>query len=149
LGSKNRIFLGMITSIILHHCRSYFTNDTIFMSKRVQSKIRSKHKDVFFFTESGEFAMLLENVIGVSPYEEEECFNFITYVKERYILFSLKQEKHHVFCPTIYNLNDKTLKKYILHKEFKLFRSEYKAVFEEIIANQVQVTKLESLIPSA
>ena len=135
LGSKNRIFLGIITSIILHHCRGYFTNDTIFMSKRVQSKIRSKHKDVLSFTESNPFLVLLENVVGVSPYEEEESLNFIAHIEERYLLFSLKQEKHQVFCSTIYHLNNKTLKKYISHKEFKLFRSEYKEVFEKITAN--------------
>lgn len=127
-------------NLILHHHRSYFNNDAIFMSKRIQKKIRSKHQDVFCFTEEIWFTKLLENTFASCPYFDEEGFatyNFISHVEERYILFSLKQEKHHVFCTTIFSLNHKTLKKHLSDDGFKLLKGSYKEVVERIITNQV------------
>ena len=139
LGSRNRIFLGYIVNFILHHHRAYFENVTIFMSKRIQKKIRQKHTEMFPFTEEKKFLELLENTVGSCPYLDEDgdtTYNFISHVEERYILFSLKQEKHHVFCTTIFSLNHKTLKKHLSDDGFKLLKGSYKEVVERIITSQ-------------
>ena len=110
------------------------------MSKRIQKKIRQKHTEMFTFTEEKRFFQLLENIVGSCPYLDKDgniAYNFISHIEEKYILFSLKQEKHHVFCTTIFSLNHKTLKRHLSHNEFKILKGSYREVFERIITSQV------------
>ncbi len=46
MGSKNRINLGLIADFILHFHRNFYNSTKIYMSKRVQLKIKEKHTDV-------------------------------------------------------------------------------------------------------
>ena len=135
MGSKNRIYLGVIISIILHHLRNTFQRP-IYMSKRVQSKIKSKHPDSFCYTDRITFAQLQESTIAYLPYpKSSDTFNFIAYIPESgiFVLYALKSEKHHTNCITIFKLRESTLKKYYNDVNFVLMRSEYKKVIEEYI----------------
>lgn len=137
MGSKNRIFLGIVTSLILHNHRNIFEKN-IYMSKRVKQKIEDKHFDCFNFTQQLEFISLMDCTIGSCGYDKlKHTINFIAYDKlsDRYILYSLKQEKHHTVCNTIFSLRAVTLKNHYKQKDFKLFKSEYKNLLEEYIKN--------------
>ena len=133
LGSKNRIFLGFIAALILHHHRNTFQK-TIYMSKRVQQKIKLKHTDMFVFTDQANFIRLMEATVAYCEYDEE-TINFIAHIEEndKYILYSLKQEKFHTICNTIFSLRTDTLKHYYKQDNFKLLKSEYGKVIEEYI----------------
>ncbi len=61
MGSKNRIFLGLVTALILHSIRNIYSK-SIYMSKRVQSKIQIKHPEVFRYTSKEGFTLLLSNI---------------------------------------------------------------------------------------
>ncbi len=133
MGSKNRIYLGLITAYILHHIRNKYTK-VIYMSKRVHSKIQVKHPEMFIFTSRDGFSILLENTIAVVDYEGvAEANNFIASVNDMYILYSLKEEKHHTSCSTIFKLKPKTLKKYYKDDTFKLLKKNHKEAIEEYI----------------
>ena len=43
MGSKNRIFLGIITSQILHHCRNIFNENKLVISKKKAEKVKENH----------------------------------------------------------------------------------------------------------
>lgn len=136
MGSKNRINLGVILSIILHFHRNFYEKTNIYMSKRVQSKIKEKHSDVALFTEYINFQILMENTICSVPYKKcEETINFISYIDNRFILYSLKKEKHHTSCNTIYSLNKKTLKQHYKQEDCKILKKEYEEIVEDYIAN--------------
>ena len=122
MGSKNRIFLGLVTALILHSIRNIYSK-SIFMSKRVQSKIQIKHPEVFRFTSKEGFTLLLSNTIAVVSYKGLlGSNNFIASVNDEYILYSLKQDKYHTSCSTIFRLKPETLKKYYKDDSFKLLK---------------------------
>jgi len=105
LGNKNRIFLGLVIKFILHFHRNFFLKKPIYMSKRVQEKIKNKHGEVFKYTESELFLLLQNSTIGSFGYEKcENTINFIAHLESdnRYILYSLKVQKNHTICSTIY-----------------------------------------------
>jgi len=133
LGSKNRIFLGFVTALILHHHRNTFQK-TIYMSKRVQQKIKLKHADMFIFADQVNFIRLMEATVAYCEYDEHTV-NFIAHIEEndKYILYSLKQEKYHTVCNTIFSLRVETLKHYYKQDNFKLLKSDYGKVIEEYI----------------
>ena len=137
MGTKNRIFLGLITSFLLHNHRNIFAK-TIYMSKRVQLKIKGKHPNSFLFTNKENFIILMDSTIGSCGYSDiKKTVNFIAYIESsnKYIIYSLKQEKYHTICNTIFSLRAETLAKYYRQDDFKLFKKNYKNLIEEYIKN--------------
>ena len=121
--------------MILHHLRNKF-HKPIYMSKRVQSKIKDKHSDSFCYTDRLTFTQLQKNTIAIVPYgKNSDTFNFIAYIPEThlFVLYALKREKHHTSCTTIFKLRKCTLKKYCNNVGFVLVKSECKTVIEEYI----------------
>lgn len=133
MGSKNRIFLGFIAALILHHHRNTFAK-TIYMSKRVQQKINLKHPDMFDFTDQINFMLLMESSVGYYQYDKYTV-NFIAHIEEddKYILYALKHEKHHTICNTIFSLRADTLRHHYKKEGFKLLKSGYGKMIEEYI----------------
>lgn len=119
--------------MILHHHRNTFQK-TIYMSKRVQQKIKLKHADMFVFADQMNFIRLMEATVAYCEYDEY-TINFIAHLEEsnKYVLYSLKQEKFHTICNTIFSLRADTLKHYYKQDDFKLLKSEYGKVIEEYI----------------
>jgi len=135
LGSKNRIFLGMLTALILHHIRNKYAKE-IFMSKRVYLKIKEKHPDMLPYTSKEGFSLLLTHTIATVAYHKKaSADNFIARVDEAYILYALKQEKHHTSCSTIFKLKPATLKKYYKDKTFKILQKCYEEDIKRYITN--------------
>ncbi len=138
MGSKNRIYLGIIADIILHFHRNFFSNKKIYMSKRVHKKIKDKHKDIAKFAQSKEFSILLSSIIASVNYKKDESIiNFISFVESenKFILFALKREKHHTSCSTIFSLRPETLRKYYIDKSFRLFKQDFKDFIDRYIAD--------------
>lgn len=104
------------------------------MSKRVQQKIKLKHPDMFIFTDQSNFIRLMDATIGYCLFDVD-TINFIAHIQEddRYILYSLKKEKYHTICSTIFALRADTLKHYYRHDDFKLLKSDYGKVIEEYL----------------
>ena len=135
MGSKNRIYLGLIIQIISHYHSNKF-DKSIYMSKLVQAKIKVKHKNNFNYTNKIKFKILLKNTIASSQYGmNSDTINFIAHIEStnKYILYSLKKKKHHTICSTIFSLRKDTLKKYYQMDNFKVFRKEYVNLIEEYI----------------
>ena len=135
MGSKNRIYLGVVIAMILHHLRNTFSKP-IYMSKRIQTKIQAKHPDSFCFTDKVTFTHLQESTIAYLPYpKNSDTFNFIAYMPQSavFVLYALKTEKRHTSCITIFKLRKSTLKKYYNDVNFVLMRNEHKSVIEEYI----------------
>lgn len=115
----------MLTSLILHHIRNKYVKE-IFMSKRVYEKIKVKHPDMLCFTSKDGFSILLANTIATVAYKKTiVADNFIAFVDDTYILYALKQEKHHTSCSTIFKLKPSTLKKYYNNNTFKILQKSY------------------------
>jgi hypothetical protein len=136
MGSKNIVFLGVIIDSISHFHRNFFTKKDIRMSKRVQSKIKDKHQNVFKYTSKETFIELLNHTVASTSYDNfEKNLNFIAYIENenKFIVYSLKIEKHHTICNTIFSLNPKTVKKYYENKDFKPFNKNIENIIREYI----------------
>jgi hypothetical protein len=134
VGSKNRIYLGMLTALILHHIRNKYAKE-IFMSKRVHEKIKAKHPDMLCFTSKDGFSLLLTNTIATVAYKKMVMAdNFIACVDDNYILYALKQEKHHTSCSTIFKLKPSTLRKYYNDDTFKILQKSYENEMKRYIS---------------
>ena len=136
MGSKNRINLGLIADLILHFHRNFYNSTKIYMSKRVQSKIKEKHADVKRYTELHTFQELMCNTVAFCPYDKcKETMNFIAFVDSKFVLYALKREKHHTSCNTIYTLNAKTLKKVYRKEAFRIMKNTSIEIIEKTIAD--------------
>jgi len=136
VGSKNRINLGLITDFILHSHRNFYNSTKIYMSKRVQLKIKEKHTDVKQYTELHVFQELMQNTVAFCPYDKcKDTMNFIAYVDNKFVLYAMKREKHHTSCNTIYTLNVKTLKKLYRQEEFTVLKKAYVKIIKEVITD--------------
>ena len=136
MGSKNRINLGLIADFILHFHRNFYNSTKIYMSKRVQLKIKEKHTDVKQYTELRVFQELMQNTVAFCPYDKcKDTMNFIAYVDNKFVLYAMKREKHHTSCNTIYTLNVKTLKKLYRQEEFTLLKRAYIKIIKEVITD--------------
>jgi hypothetical protein len=136
MGSKNRINLGFIADFILHFHRNFYNNSKIYMSKRVQLKIKEKHTNVIQYTEFHTFQELLQNTIAFCPYDKcQDTINFIAYIDDKFVLYAMKREKHHISCNTIYSLNVKTLKKLYKNENFTVMKRAYVKMLEEVITD--------------
>jgi hypothetical protein len=136
MGSKNRINLGYIMELVLHFHRNFYYSTKIYMSKRVQTKIKEKHRDVKTYTELHTFQLLMQHTIAFYPYNKcEDTMNFIVHIDNKFVLYALKREKHHTSCNTIYVLNAKTLKKLYRQDSFKIIKQEYNEIIERVITD--------------
>ena len=136
MGSKNRINLGFILGFILHFHRNFYNGTKIYMSKRVNLKIKEKHPEVKQYTELQSFQMLMQHTIAYCNYDKcDDTVNFIAYVDGKFMLYALKREKNHTSCNTIYILNAKTLKKLYKQDSFKIIKQEYVEIVERVITN--------------
>ncbi len=104
------------------------------MSKRVQQKIKLKHPEVFIYTDQINFTILMESSVGYYQYDKHTV-NFIAHFEEddKYILYSLKQEKHHTICNTIFSLRVDTLRHHYKQDDFRLLKNGYGKRIEEYI----------------
>ena len=136
MGSKNRINLGLIIDFILHVQRNFYNSTKLYMSKRVQTKIKEKHPEVKRYTELQTFQLLMRHTVAFCPYGKcQDTMNFIVHIDNKFVLYALKREKHHTSCNTIYTLNEKTLKKLYRQEKFTVLRREYIEIIEEVITD--------------
>lgn len=69
-GSKNRINLGFVVGVILHFHRNFYKKHKIYMSKRVQMKIREKHSEVKKYTALETFQNLMQSTVACCRYDK-------------------------------------------------------------------------------
>ncbi len=78
---------------------------------------------MLLFTCKEGFTLLLDNTIATVAYHKQpHSDNFIAQIDNNYILYALKQEKHHTSCNTIFKLKPTTLKKYYNDNTFKMLK---------------------------
>jgi hypothetical protein len=72
LGSKNKKFLGFITSIILHHIRNVFDDKELYITKRKLALIKTKHILEFEYIKNDNFQIILNNCVAKCEYSKDK-----------------------------------------------------------------------------
>ena len=101
MGSKNRIFLGIITSQILHHCRNIFNENKLVISKKKAEKVKVNHFKQAEYIYEYKFQELLNMTIATCIYKQDGITNFITYDGESYLIYGISVNNYHNELSTI------------------------------------------------
>ena len=132
MGTKNRIFLGVITSIILHHIRNIFKDSKdIYITKRKYNLIKTKHPDIIHYIDDKNFQIILDNTVATCKYKKDESiYNFISKVDNRYILYSLSSNNYYTHISTVFYTRTRELK--VCKDSIVFFNKKEKEAFEKL-----------------
>ena len=124
MGSKNKIYLGIVSNLILHIIRNTFDSKDLYITKTKFNKIRTDHPDEYKQLNNQDFQKVIDNAIGYCLYQKyQNIFNFISSVDGSYYLFSISINNHYLEVGTFFKASAKRLKKCI--KEDIKFFNEY------------------------
>ncbi len=133
MGSKNRIFLGIITSQILHHCRNVFNENKLVISKKKAEKVKVNHFKQAEYIYEYKFQELLNMTIATCIYKQDGITNFITYDGESYLIYGISVNNYHNELSTVFKPSIRQLIK--CKKSMKFFSEKFETEFEEYIKN--------------
>jgi len=133
LGSKNRIFLGIITSVILHHCRNTFNENKLVISKKKAQKVQENHPLQSQYIYECKFQELLDMTIATCIYKQDGITNFIAYDKSGYVIYGISVNNYHNELSTVFKPSIRQLIK--CKESMKFFNETFKVNFEEYIKN--------------
>jgi len=133
LGSKNRIFLGIITPQILHHYRNIFNENKLLVSKKKAEKIKQEHQLQAKYIYEHKFQKLLDCTISSCIYKENGITNFIANMDGIYLMYGISVNNYHNELSTVFK---PSIRQLVKCKESMIFFSErFEIEFEEYIKN--------------
>jgi len=127
LGTKNRIFLGIITSAILHNIRNRFNSKNLFLNKKKAKILKQTRIDESKYIYENNFQIILDNTLATCQYKENGLINFISKVENRYILYSISTNNYYNEVATIFFTSKRQLRKCQLTIDF--FSDKFKDDF--------------------
>lgn len=123
MGSKNRIFLGIIIDLISHFIRNEFDKKELYVTKTKYNKIKNDHSEEHKYLNKIHFQVVINNTVGYCLYQKEEnIYNFVTLYESNYYIFSISTNNHFLELGTFFRASPKRLKKCV--KEDIRFLSE-------------------------
>ena len=132
MGSKNRLYLGIITSHILHHCRNVFNNDfKLVISKKKAEKVKQNHPQEAQYIYEYKFQEVLDLTIATCSYKQDGITNFIAYSGEFYLIYGISNNNHFNELSTIFKPSVRQLIK--CKDTMKFFSKKDEVDFEEYI----------------
>jgi hypothetical protein len=133
LGSRNRIFLGVITQIILHYIRNKFDNKDLYITKTKYNKIKIDHPIEYTNLNNIDFQKFIDGTIGYCMYHKyQNIYNFVSLVNKNYYLYSISTNNHYLEVGTFFRTSLKRLKK-CTKEDIKFFSENSKLDFEKYI----------------
>lgn len=130
MGSKNRIYLAIISTLILHHIRNIFKDKSIYITKNKLKKISQKHPEILVYL-NGNFQIVINNTFASCDYDEYGLYNFISKVDDRYILYSISSNNFYVEISTMFFASKRVLRK--CNQSIKFLDKKYKSEFLQFI----------------
>ena len=90
MGSKNRIFLGKLSKFFLHKVRFFETSDLYITDNKIK-KIKSNDNrlNLVDYLNKENFSILVDSVIFVSYDKEQNIYNCLTKVDEKFVIFGI------------------------------------------------------------
>ena len=131
MGSKNRIFLGILSDVILHHLRNTSSKKELYITKLKVKKITSKHPEIVHFITQHNFQTIIDNTIAKCDYDQEGIYNLLAKVDEKYILYSISTNNYYLEGGTLFYTSKRQLKK--CTKSIKFFSKKYEEEFLKFI----------------
>ena len=131
MGSKNRVLLGILSDIIMHHFKNIIKDKSLYITKFKIKKIRNKHPEIVHFILANDFQTIIDNTIAVCHYEIDGIHNLLSLVDGRYILYSVSVNNFYTESGTLFFTSKRQLRK--CQDSIKFFNASTKMKFESYI----------------
>jgi len=129
LGTKNRIFLGILSDIILHNFKNIINQKELYITKFKVKKIRNKHPEIVAYILENNFQTIIDNTIASCYYGEDGVYNLLSIVDNKYILYSISINNFYVETGTLFYTSKRQLKK--CESSMKFFNQQAKIDLEK------------------
>ena len=111
MGSKNRSYLGFISSHILHNIRNTFEKD-VYMTDVTAKKIERKHSPLDKeFIYNNNFQIILDNTLMIYFDEKELIYNCLSKVNDRLLIYGMISKNNRTEVTTLFNTKPNQVKK--------------------------------------
>lgn len=133
MGSKNRIFIAMISFLILHKLRNTFQSKELYITKAKLNKIKVKHNRESHFLYHGNFQKIIDNTIGICKYQYDvQIINFVAIVEDELFLYSVSTTNFYVYLGTFFKTDKRKILKQCNHK-IDFLSDEKREKFEKFV----------------
>ena len=118
MGTKNRIFLGKLSKYFLHKVRFFETSELYITDNKIK-KIKSNNNrlNLINYLNKEDFSTLMDNVIYVSYDKEENIYNCLTKIDEKFVIFGIVSKNLRNEITTLFYTNERQIKNKFLNKE--------------------------------
>jgi hypothetical protein len=117
MGSKNRIFLGLISNEISHFVRNTFSKE-VYVTDVTAKKIENKHSPLekeFIYNHN--FQIVIDNTIMIYFDEKELIYNCLSKVDDELLIYGMVSKNKRTEITTLFNTNPGQIKKKFLENE--------------------------------
>ena len=133
MGSKNRIFIAMLSSLILHKLRNTFQSKELYITKAKLNKIKIKHSRESHFLYHGNFQKIIDNTIGICKYQyDSQIINFVAIVEDEVFLYSIATTNFYVYLGTFFKSDKRKILKQCNY-EIDFLSDEKREQFERFV----------------
>jgi len=133
VGSKNRIFIAMLSSLILHKLRNTFQSKELYITKAKLNKIKIKHSRESHFLYHGNFQKIIDNTIGICKYQyDSQIINFVAIVEDEVFLYSIATTNFYVYLGTFFKSDKRKILKQCNY-EIDFLSDEKREQFERFV----------------
>ena len=133
MGTKNRILLGVVNSIIFHNIRNIFKRKELHITKRKFNLIKKKHADIICYIGNKDFQIILDNTIATCSYKDDGIYNFLAFIDGRYILYAISINNYYTELATLFYTRKRQL--IVCKDSIEFFNKEHKKIFDQLIKN--------------
>ena len=118
MGTKNRIYLGKLSKYFLHKVRFFETSELYITDNKIK-KIKSNNNrlNLIDYLNKEDFPSLIDNVIYVSYEKEENIYNCLTKIDEKFVIFGIVSKNLRNEITTLFYTNERQIKNKFLNKE--------------------------------
>jgi len=131
VGSKNRILLGILTDIILHHFRNTPLKKELYITKLKVKKITNKHPEIAHYITQHQFQTIIDNTIARCDYHQKGIYNLLAKIDDKYILYSVSINNFYLEGGTLFYTSKRQLKK--CSESITFFNKKYEEDFKKFI----------------
>lgn len=127
MGSKNRIFLGYITSRISHFIRNTFEKE-LYITDVTAQKIKKKHSPLDKeYVYNHNFQIVINNTIMIYPYYDNEklIYNCLSKVEGKFLIYGMISKDNRTEVSTLFIAKPNQIKKkFIDNKDVIVLKKE-------------------------
>jgi hypothetical protein len=125
MGSKNRIFLGIISSNISHFIRNTFSKK-VYMTDSTVKKIENKHhplENEFIYNHN--FQEIIDNTIMICFDERKNIYNCLSKVNDKFLIYGIiSKNKRSEISTLFYTKPNQIKKKFLDNKNLIVVKKE-------------------------